>query len=102
MPNNIYVSCGNYYRKNKSCHGRYEGMYEWQPMRKILWFFVPDRKQEPFILDDYRRAGKPRSILIVRRSKSSWTRAWESETPPASGSSELCSLNHDFVPLKSC
>ena len=32
---------------------------------------------------DYRRAGKPRPTLVVRRSQGSWARAWEYETPPA-------------------
>lgn len=53
MQKNIYNNHGNYYKKIKTCQGRFKGMYEWQPMKKFLWFFIPDHTKETFILDDY-------------------------------------------------
>lgn len=50
---NIYRNDREYYRKKKACHGRYEGMFEWQPMRRVLCFFIPDHTKCSFILDDY-------------------------------------------------
>lgn len=58
----IYEADGKYYKQVKACHGRYEGMYLWQPMKKVLFFFVPDKKKEPFILDD----GGFRRIKCIR------------------------------------
>ena len=37
---------------------------------------------------------KPRPTLVVRRSGGNWTRAWEYETPPASGTRERSSRYH--------
>lgn len=50
---NIYKNKREYYRKKKVCHGRYEGMFEWQPMKRFLFFFVPDHTKSVFILDDH-------------------------------------------------
>ena len=40
------------YRKISIGTGRFTGMYLWQPVKKILFFYIPDRKREPFWLDD--------------------------------------------------
>ena len=41
---------------------------------------------------------KPRPTLVVRRSGGNWTRAWEYETPPASGTRERSSRYHELFP----
>lgn len=38
---NIYKNNREYYRKKKACHGRHEGMFEWQPMKRFLFFSYP-------------------------------------------------------------
>ena len=43
------------------------------------------------------RRRKPRPTLVVRRSGGNWTRAWEYETPPASGTRERSSRYHGVV-----
>lgn len=48
----IYESYGRYYKRLKACKGRFRGMYEWQPMKKVLWFYVEDKSKERFLLDD--------------------------------------------------
>ena len=50
---NIYESEGKYYKRIRACSGRFEGMFEWQPLVKILLFYIPDFTKERFILDDY-------------------------------------------------
>ena len=40
---------------------------------------------------------KPRPTLVVRRSGGNWTRAWEYETPPASGTRERSSRYHFII-----
>ena len=50
-----------------------------------------DRQLQQAIIDGRR---KPRPTLVVRRSGGNWTRAWEYETPPASGTRERSSRYH--------
>lgn len=49
----IYRTYGKYYKKLRAGEGRFQGMFLWQPMKKVLFFYVPDRSQKSFWLDDY-------------------------------------------------
>lgn len=49
----LYKAYGNYYKKIRKCKGRFKGMYEWQPVKKVWIFFVKDKTKRKFILDDY-------------------------------------------------
>ena len=55
------------------------------------------KSQCNFFIDGRR---KPRPTLVVRRSEGNWTRAWEYETPPASGTRERSSRYHGFEKQK--
>ena len=48
----IHINNGRYYKKVQAMTGRFYGMYLWQPMKKVLWFYIPDYKKDSFILDD--------------------------------------------------
>lgn len=49
----IYRIYGRYYKKIRVGEGRFGGMYLWQPMKKVLFFFLPVRTEKCFWLDDY-------------------------------------------------
>ena len=67
---------------------------------KIFSYFV---SRITLIIDGRR---KPRPTLVVCRSEGNWTRAWEYETPPASGTRERSSRYHNcnihLIAAKSC
>lgn len=44
---------GEYFKKIDTGIGNFDGMFLWQPMIKILWFYIPDIRKEAFWLDDY-------------------------------------------------
>ena len=50
---NIYKTNGRYFRKIMKGHGGFDGWFLWQPMIKILWFYIPNRRREAFWLDDF-------------------------------------------------
>ena len=50
---NIYKTNGRYFKKIDTDGVRFDGMYLWQPMIKILWFYIPDKRRERFWLDDW-------------------------------------------------
>lgn len=50
---NIYKTNGRYFRKVDTNGVRFDGMFLWQPMIKILWFYIPDKRRGRFWLDDF-------------------------------------------------
>lgn len=49
----IFKTNGKYFRKVDTGRVRFDGMLLWQPMIKILWFYIPDRRKKRFWLDDF-------------------------------------------------
>lgn len=49
----IYKSYGSYYKKAQTGKGRFRGMFLWKPVKKFLFFWIPDRTRRSFWLDDY-------------------------------------------------
>lgn len=48
----IYISDGKYYKMvHQLTIGKESGMCVWAPMKKILWFYIRDKKKPKFILD---------------------------------------------------
>lgn len=50
---NIYKTNGRYFRKVDTNGVRFDGMFLWQPMIKILWLYIPDKRRGRFWLDDW-------------------------------------------------
>lgn len=49
----IYKAYGVYFRKVRACTGRFYGMYEWEPVKKVWFLFIKDRTRTNIILDDF-------------------------------------------------
>ena len=83
-----------FYKKNHA---------DWREFKKSQCDFFIDGRRKP-------RPGLPSGKecckqsdpeqLVVRRSEGNWTRAWEYETPPASGTRERSSRYHGFEKQK--
>ena len=43
---------GRIFKKVRAGTGRFSGMFLWQPMKKVLFFYVSDKSLSPFWLDD--------------------------------------------------
>ena len=50
---NIYKTNGRYYKKVMKGHNGFDGLFLWQPMIKILWFYIPNKRRRRFWLDDW-------------------------------------------------
>jgi hypothetical protein len=48
---NIYITEGKYYQRLRKGTGRFENMYLWRELKKILCFYLPTKHE--FWLDDY-------------------------------------------------
>lgn len=47
------ITTGRLFKKVKRGKGRFAGMFLWQPLKKVGFFYIPDKNKERFWLDDY-------------------------------------------------